>query len=136
MAERPDSVEGTVRAVYRAFIRAFERERQVLPALMADVFARPGGPGRRMLAANFPRILGSLGAWLLDQMRAGRIRELPLPLVAQLLIGPMAIHMLTRPAFAPLFGPSFPTAEQAAEVFAEAFLRAVGPSTSDEGTHP
>lgn len=126
MADRPDTVEETVQAVYRAFIRAFEHERQVLPALMADVFGRPEGPGRRVLAANFPRMLGSFGAWLTDEMRAGRIRELPLPLVAQLLLGPMAIHMLTRPVFGPLFGPSFPTAEQAADVFTEAFLAAVG----------
>lgn len=128
MADPPDSVEDTVRAVYRAFIRAFEHERQVLPALIADVFGRPDGPGRRVLAANFPRLLGSLGAWLLGQMRTGRIRQLPLPLVAQLLLGPMAIHMLSRPVFAPLFGPSFPTAEQAADVFTTAFLRAVTPT--------
>lgn len=122
-----ESVEETVRAVYRAFVRAFEHERQVLPALMADVFGRPGGPGRRVLAANFPRVLGSLGAWLLDQMRSGRFRQLPLPLAAQLLIGPMAIHMLSRPAFAPLFGPDFPTTAQAVDAFTEAFLRAVSP---------
>jgi AcrR family transcriptional regulator len=136
MADPPASVEDTVRAVYRAFIRAFEHDRQVLPALIADVFGRSDGPGRRVLAANFPRILGSLGAWLLDQMRTGRIRQLPLPLVAQLLIGPMAIHMLSRPAFAPLFGPSFPTAEQAADVFAKAFLRAVAPTDPDAKETP
>lgn len=125
-----EPVEETVRAVYRAFVRAFEHERQVLPALMADVFGRPGGPGRRVLAANFPRLLASLGAWLLDQMRSGRFRQLPLPLAAQLLIGPMAIHMLSRPAFAPLFGPDFPTTAQAVDAFTEAFLRAVSPGPS------
>jgi AcrR family transcriptional regulator len=124
MADRPESVEQTVRGIYRALITAFQRERTVLPALMADVFGRPDGPGRRVLAANFPRVLGTVGAWLSDEMGAGRIRRLPLPLVAQLLLGPMAFHMLTRPALAPLFGPSFPTVEQAADVFAEAFLRA------------
>lgn len=128
MADRPASVEDTVRAVYRAFIRAFEHERQVLPALLADVFGRPEGPGRRVLAANFPRMLGSFGAWLIDEMRAGRIKQLPLPLVAQLLIGPIAIHILTRPVFTPLFGAAFPTAEQAADVFTEAFLAAIRPS--------
>lgn len=127
LADRPDSVEETVRAVYRTFIGAFENQRQVLPALMADVFSRPEGPGRRVLAANFPRILGSFGAWLNEEMRAGRIKKLPLPLVAQLLLGPMAIHLLTRPVFAPLFGPSFPTAEQAAATFTEAFLAAACP---------
>jgi AcrR family transcriptional regulator len=124
MADRPASVEDTVRGVYRAFIRAFEHEKQVLPALLADVFSRPQGPGRRMLAQNFPRLLASFGAWLQDEMRNGRIRKMPLPLIAQLLLGPMAIHMLTRPAFAPLFGPAFPTPEQAAAAFTEAFLAA------------
>jgi AcrR family transcriptional regulator len=130
MNDRPESVEATVRAIYRALVTAFQREQTVLPALMADVFGRPDGPGRRVLAANFPRVIGTIGAWLTDEMRAGRIRRLPLPLLAQLLMGPLAFHMLTRPALAPLFGPSFPTVEQAVDVFTEAFLRAALQTTS------
>ena len=80
--------------------------------------------------ASPPRVLAPLGAWLLDRMRSGRFRELPLPLAAQLLIGPMAIHMLSRPAFAPLFGPDFPTTAQAVDAFTEAFLRAVSPRST------
>jgi hypothetical protein len=48
-----------------------------------------------------------IGAWLTEEIQAGRIRQLPLPLLVQLLSGPMIFHMMTRPAFATLFGHPF-----------------------------
>ena len=125
MADRPSTIEETTRGVYRALVGAFEREHLVLPALFADVCGRPNGPGQRVLAARLPRMFATLGAWLTEEIQSGRIRQLPLPLLVQLLLGPMILHMLTRPAFTMLFGPSFSTVEQACDVFTDAFLRAV-----------
>jgi AcrR family transcriptional regulator len=125
MADRPASIEETTRGVYRALVGAFEREHLVLPALFADVCGRPNGPGQRVLAARLPRMFATIGAWLTEEIQAGRIRQLPLPLLVQLLIGPVVLHMLTRPAFTALLGPSFSTVEQACEVFTDTFMRAV-----------
>lgn len=72
----------------------------------------------------FPRLLGSLGAWLREESEIGRLRPLPLPLLGQQLIGPLAMHMLTRPVLAPVWGADFPSVEGACDAFAKAFLRA------------
>jgi AcrR family transcriptional regulator len=129
MANRPASLEETTRGVYRALVAAFEREPLMLPALFADVCGRPNGPGQQVLAARLPRMFASIGAWLTEEMQVGRIRRLPLPLLVQLLFGPVVLHMLTRPAFAALLGSSFPTIEQACEVFTDTFVRAVAEPT-------
>ncbi|XRQ11834.1 TetR family transcriptional regulator [Actinomadura welshii] len=129
MADPPETAEDTVRAVLRIFVDGFGQEAGVFPAVLADVLARPSGPGREVWArAALPRLLGSAGAWLAGQVRAGRFKPIPLPLLAQLLIGPIAAHMLLRPTLAPLFGPDFPTLDETVETFAQAFLTAV---TSD-----
>ncbi len=133
-ANPPERVEDTVCAIYRALIAAFGREPRVLPALFADVFSRPDGPGSRMLQANFPRLLGSIGDLLMSEVRAGRLRPLPLLLLAQLMIGPLAMHMLTRPTLETVLGPDLPAVEEACEVFADAFLRAVEVSETDTDT--
>jgi AcrR family transcriptional regulator len=125
-ADPPARIEDTVRAVYRALLAAFGRQPRILPALVADMLSRPDGPAARLLAANFPRMLGSVDALLSAEVRAGRLRPLPYPLLAQLLVGPLALHMITRPIVAavPAGRPAPPVAETC-ELLADAFLRAV-----------
>jgi AcrR family transcriptional regulator len=114
-----------VRGVYRTLIHAFEREPRVLPALFADAFSRPDGPASRAIRQNVPNALATLGAWLATEMDAGRFRSIPLPLAMQQLLGPLALHMLTRPVLGPAFGPTFPSADEACETFATNFLTAM-----------
>lgn len=123
MADRPEGLEETVRGVYRALIAAVGREPRVMPALIADVFGNPSGPARPVWEHMlFPRMLGSLGAWLREESEVGRLR--PLPLLGQQLIGPLAMHMLTRPVLAHVWRADFPSVEEACDAFAKAFLRA------------
>lgn len=131
-AQPRGSAEETVRAIYRTFVAGFSAEPQVFPAILADVLARPQGPGRDIwVRTALPRLLGSVGMWLTTEVHAGRFKPLPLPILAQLLIGPLAAHMLLRPSLAPLFGSAFPTVEEAIDAFTDAFLSAV---TSDAGS--
>lgn len=133
LAEPHAGAEETVRAIYRTFVEAFSREPQVFPAILADVLARPKGPGRdTWVRTALPRLLGSVGVWLGGEVFAGRFKALPLPILAQLLIGPLAAHMMLRPALAPHFGAAFPTIDQAIDAFTEAFLSAV---VTDRGAH-
>lgn len=129
MADRPEDLGETVRGCYRALITAVGQEPNVMPALVADLFGNPHGPARPVWEREvLPRMLASVGAWLTDEMQAGRIRPLPLPLVVQMLIGPLAVHMITRPLLVSVWGSGFPTVDEAAATFADAFLRAVGQS--------
>ncbi|MEO3892227.1 TetR/AcrR family transcriptional regulator [Nonomuraea sp. B5E05] len=121
-----EDVETTVRSIYRALVRAFQHEPRVLPALVADVFSRPDGPAARVLRRQLHRYLTTIGTALSTHMKAGRIRRLPVPLVYQLMVAPLAVHLLTRPAL----GDGLPPVEEACEIFAEAFLNAVQKGTS------
>ncbi|GAA2280668.1 TetR/AcrR family transcriptional regulator [Nonomuraea roseoviolacea subsp. roseoviolacea] len=126
-ADPPESVEDTVHAVYRALAEAFTREPRVLPAIFGDLFSRPDGTAARMLKAGLPRTFASMSALFTAQIEAGRLRPLPLPLLIQLMLGPMAAHMLFRPVLADALGDVLPPVDEAARTFAEAFLRAAAP---------
>ncbi|MEU7858101.1 helix-turn-helix domain-containing protein [Nonomuraea sp. NPDC049141] len=126
-AEPPERIEDMVHAVYAALAEAFAREPRVLPAIFGDLFTRPDGTAARMLKANLPRMFASLSTLLTTQIQAGRLRPLPLPLLIQLMIGPMAGHMLLRPVLQDGLGEGLPPVEAVARTFAEAFIRATAP---------
>ncbi|WP_239073948.1 LLM class flavin-dependent oxidoreductase [Streptomyces sp. SID10853] len=67
-----------------------------------------------------------LAQLLLPHVEAGRIRPLPLPVLVQLLLGPMITHILTRPAIEPIRSLDLPPVNELCELFAEAYVRAVG----------
>jgi hypothetical protein len=76
------------------------------------------------LGHNAPRLLGSLGAWLTAEIQGGRLRDMPLPLLIQQLIAPIAIHMLLRPTMPQIPGMQLPDLETVCDTFTDAFLRA------------
>jgi AcrR family transcriptional regulator len=125
VAEPAAGLEETVHGICRALAASFGREPRVLPAMLADLFSRPEGPTGRVFQRYFPRALDSVGGWLAAQVQAGRIRTLPVPLLIQQLLGPLAVHMLFRPAMGRELGPDLPSVEETCGVFADAFLRAV-----------
>ena len=77
---------------------------------------------------NFLALFGRtplLGRWFDAEIRAGYIRDLPRPLLAQQLLGPIMFHLLTRPALPNVPGWSLPDIDTVCDVFADAFVRAV-----------
>lgn len=124
-ADPPERLEDTVQVLYRAVIMAFDREPRVLPAIFADLFSRPDGPAARATQAYLPRLFDSLARLLLPHVETGRIRPLPLPILAQLLLGPMITHILTRPVLEPMQSLDLPPMNEVCELFTEAYLRAV-----------
>ncbi|MBN6057907.1 TetR/AcrR family transcriptional regulator [Nonomuraea sp. RK-328] len=126
-ADPPERIEDIVHAVHRALAEAFVREPRVLPAIFGDLFSRPDGTAARMLKAGMPRMFASIGALFAAQIEAGRLRPLPLPLLIQLMFGPMAAHMLFRPVLRDALDDVLPPVDEVARTFAEAFLRAAAP---------
>ena len=75
------------------------RAPRVLPAMLAEALARPISPAVQSLLGHIiPRLRTVVGGWLAGEVRIGRIRNLPLPLLAQQLMAPMLIHLFMRPA--------------------------------------
>jgi AcrR family transcriptional regulator len=115
-----------VRGFHRTVANALTREPRVLPAVFAEAFARPTSSAVQSIAAyGAPRMLGVVGRWFDAEIRAGHIRDLPRPLLAQQLLGPIVMHVLTRPALPNVPGWSLPDVDAVCEVFADAFVRAV-----------
>jgi AcrR family transcriptional regulator len=123
----PDAELGeTVHRIYRSLAEAFSREPRVAPAMLAEGLARPTSPAvQALLQHHVPLMLGGVGQWLAAEIAAGRIRDLPLPLVIQQMLAPIAIHTMIRPAAAYIPEIELPGLDQACVVFADAFLRAV-----------
>ncbi|MBV8787709.1 MAG: TetR/AcrR family transcriptional regulator [Mycobacterium sp.] len=119
------------RGFYRTVANALGREPRVAPAIFAEAFSRPTSPAVQSLAAyGIPRMLGVLGRWFDAEIDAGRIRDLPRPLLAQQLLGPVMVHLLTRPALPNLLAQSLPDIDTTCDVFADAFVRAVAQPSS------
>ncbi len=129
------SFDATIRAVYAAAFDAATAEPRVLPALLAEVLARPQGRVAAELGPRFvPRVFGSLGAWLDGEVRAGRVRALPIPLLLQLLVGPMVLHVLSREAIRRLTGQPAPPRDAVVDALTAAYCRAVALSPADHET--
>jgi len=135
-AEPRAGLEETVHGIYEALTASLSREPRVMPAMLADLFSRPDGPTGQVFQRYFPRALGSVGGWLAAEIRAGRIRALPVPLLIQQLIGPLAVHLLFRPAMERGAGSDLPSVGEACALFADAFLRAVAVPGGAPGAAP
>ncbi|ROO86794.1 TetR family transcriptional regulator [Actinocorallia herbida] len=120
-----EDLPDTVRKVYRMLADALSREPRVMPAMFAEAFARPTAPALNSLARHFiPRLLAAVGGWLAEEVAAGRLRPMPVPVLVQQLVGPLFMHFLTRPTLSAVPGIDLPDPDQVCEHFAEAFLRA------------
>ncbi|WP_017624657.1 TetR/AcrR family transcriptional regulator [Nocardiopsis chromatogenes] len=124
-AAPPADLEGTVRALHTALVEAFQRRPRVMPALLADTASRPDGPGSAMFRAGFPRLVAAMGGLLLPHVRAGRVVPMPLPLLIQQILGPVAVHLMLRPVLEIREEAALPPLEEACEVLADACLRAI-----------
>lgn len=127
----PDAdLSATVHRIYRIIAQSLGREPRVAPAMLAEALARPDSPAiQNLLVHSAPRLLGSLGAWLAGEVQAQRLRDIPLVLLMQLLITPISMHMLVRPAVSDIPGVELPDIDTVCETFAEAFLRAAATTT-------
>lgn len=127
VVSEPDAeLSATVHRVYRSLAEVLSSEPRVAPAMLAEVLARPTEPAiRAVLSHHVPLMLGSVGQWLAAEVAAGRIRDLPLPLLIQQMLAPIAVHTMVRPAAASIPEVELPPLDEACVVFADNFLRAV-----------
>jgi AcrR family transcriptional regulator len=121
-ADPTADLERTVADIYRAIAVGLTRRPQVAPALFADLLGNPNGPMAAVVARYFPQAMTHLGGWLAAQVKAGRLRDIPIPLLLQMLIGPLWAHLLMRQMMRQL--DDSPALEKACAEFTAGFLRA------------
>lgn len=131
LAEDHTDLFATVRRFYALLADSFGREPRVGPAMFAEAVARPASPAMQtLLNHKGPQVLAVIGTWLTAEIRAGRIRDLPVSLLMQELLAPMVIHMLLRPNAANLLGTDLPDINAVCDIFADGFVRAAGTAPS------
>jgi AcrR family transcriptional regulator len=117
----------TVRAIYRGLVELCSREPRVLSAVLAETLARPAGPSAGVLIERGAlRTVAVLGEWLGGEVAAGRIRDLPGPVLVQQFISPVLVHAVMRPGLENFPHVSPPDLRASCDFFADAFLQGVG----------
>jgi AcrR family transcriptional regulator len=116
-----EPLEQTVAGFYRTMAAGLTGEPRVAAAMLSDLLGNPNGLAASIFARYFPLARAAVGGWLERHVRAGRIRNLPIPLLMQQLLGPLLAHVFMGPAMT-----GQPELEPACSVFASTFLRAVG----------
>ncbi|HET7666816.1 MAG TPA: TetR/AcrR family transcriptional regulator [Mycobacterium sp.] len=127
LAADPQAVtnfESTVRAIYTAVYDSVADDTAVLQALFAEILAKPSGIGMQFFRERIlPRITSTIGAWLTEQIRAGRCADVPLPLLIPMLIAPISVHLLARPRLIAA-GQAVPDRDTVIEAMTSAFCGA------------
>jgi AcrR family transcriptional regulator len=137
LADNQSDLRATVHRLYGLVIEAFGREPRVAPAMFAAAVARPTSPvAQSLFTYSGPRVLAVIGQWLTAEIAAGRIVDLPLPILVQQLLAPMVIHMLLRPAEESIPNINLPDLDTARDMFTNNFLKAVGTDTSSTAKRP
>ena len=127
LTDNQSELRATVRRLYGLITEVFSREPRVAPAMFAEAIARPTSPvTQSLITYTGPRVLAVIGQWLATEVKAGRIQDLPIPLLIQQLLAPMVIHMMLRPSESKLPGIDLPDLESVRDVFTDTFLGAVG----------
>lgn len=115
-----------VRDLYRSLAELYLREPRVLSAVLAEALARPAGSsGQVLIEHGALRSVADLNRWLDGEVVAGRIRDLPRPLLVQQLISPLSVHCMMQAGLANIPQIATPPLDECCDVFAELFVRAV-----------
>ena len=140
LAEDHTDLAATVQRLYALMANSLSQHPRVAPALFAEAFARPTSPATQtLLDYKGRRMLAVIDQWLTTEIQAGRIRDLPQPLLVEQLLAPIVVHMLLRPSAVNLPNINLPDIDTVCDVFTDAFLRAVGtasPSRADPTAKP
>jgi AcrR family transcriptional regulator len=116
----------TVRAVYRLLADMYLQEPRVLAAVLAETLARPTGSGAAVLIEHgAPQMIGAIGGWLDGEVAAGRVRDLPRPVLIQQLMSPISVYSAMRPGLSSFPHVELPDVAESCDLFADAFVRAV-----------
>ncbi|MFJ8925149.1 TetR family transcriptional regulator [Streptomyces sp. NPDC102364] len=135
LAAPREDFEATVRRIHRLLADALGREPRVLPAVFAQVLARPGDTSvQAMFQRIYPRLLNGIGQWLAEEIDTGRVRDLPPLLLIQQMVSPVVLHFLLRPSIDQLDGVDLPGTDDALEAFTQNFLRAVAAPPGSSGS--
>ena len=106
----------------------------MLSAVLIETLTRPAGPGAGVpIEHGALRMISALKVWLNDEVAAGRIRDLPRPMLIQQLISPVLVHAVMRPGLLNFPHVTLPDLHSSCQTFADAFARGVAVPSATPG---
>ena len=126
MSGDPMPLEEGLRAIYGTILETAHARRGLLTAVIADVAFRPDGPTAGFVRGTYvPRVTNVILPWLEVLRRSGEIRPLPIPLLIQLLVGPIGAHVFLGPVLTHATGLQPPSRDEVCDELVDAFMRTV-----------
>ena len=115
-----------LRAIYSTILDTVLARPGLLAAVVADVAFRPDGPTAEYVRSSYlPRVTNVVVPWLEGLVKSGEVRPLPIPLLIQLMVGPIGAHVFLGPVLARTAGLQPPSREEVCDGLIDAFMRAV-----------
>jgi AcrR family transcriptional regulator len=115
-----------IEEVYGEIWDLLTSEHALISALIVEVMRDPHGDIRVFLERTYlPQVFEHIMPWLGRNIEIGIVRRIPLLLMGQALVSPMAMHIATRPLVASSGIVPLPIREEACATFADMFCAAV-----------
>lgn len=132
MSDEVIDLRRDVRLLYGTVLPRLLQEWSMMRSLLAEVLRDPAGElGIALRNWYLPQVTAVLVPIFTRHMEHGTIRPLPIEIVVQSFMGPMALHAASRQVLIEVFGFQLPDIEETVDLFTDLFCRAVG--TSSEG---
>jgi AcrR family transcriptional regulator len=127
VTREPADLRHDVRLLYGTVLPRVLQEWPIIRSLLAEVLRDPGSDvGRAFREWYLPQVTAVLIPMFTRHIERGAIRPIPIPILVQMLIGPMGLHGATRPVLVNEFGFDLPNLDDTVELFTDMFCRAVG----------
>jgi AcrR family transcriptional regulator len=119
--------------IYAVIVATIEREQGLLRAMLAETLRDPSSEVGQFITTRYlPSIMTHIMPWVADHMRRGVIRPLPLILIGQQLVAPIAMHVATRPLAEEAGVFEVPPLSETCDLMADLFCRAVEVTAPEE----
>ena len=126
------SLRNDVRLLYGTVINKLQGETKVMRSLLAELLRDPGSDVAQAIRDWYiPQLTSVLIPIFARHMERGTMRPLPIPVVVQMFIGPMVLHIGTRAFVINQMEIELPDAEATVDLFTDLFCRAVGADVED-----
>ena len=118
--------------IYAVIVATIEREQGLLRAMLAEALRDPASDVGQFITTRYlPSITTHVMPWVADHIRRGAIRPLPLMLIGQQLVAPIAMHVATRSLAENAGVFEIPSIAETCDLMADLFCRAVEMTTPE-----
>lgn len=116
-----------IHLLYGTLFPQVRREWKILRSFIAEVLRDPGSDvGEALRNWYLPQVSEVLVPLIRKHVEHGTMRDLPVPIIVQYLVAPVALHVASREVVIESLGIDLPGPDATVDLFTEMFCRAAG----------